>query len=84
VWQDDPFSVYAKVERVYIEGKLVFDRSKTPVQGSDFELGLVAPHRATKAPPREASPKAPKAKAAPAPKASRPEPEASLTAEDPS
>jgi imidazolonepropionase-like amidohydrolase len=44
VWSDDPFSVYSRAERVYIEGELVYDRSRPelfPV--SDFELGLEQP-----------------------------------------
>ena len=45
VWNGNPFSVYAKAERVYIDGALLYDikdRSRQPV--SDFLLGQeVAP-----------------------------------------
>jgi imidazolonepropionase-like amidohydrolase len=40
IWSGDPFSVYAKAERVFIDGALVYDRSDTSRQpGSDFLLG---------------------------------------------
>ena len=45
IWSGDPFSVYSRVDLVFIDGALVFDRSRAegnPV--SDFELGFV-PHR---------------------------------------
>jgi imidazolonepropionase-like amidohydrolase len=40
IWQQHPFSVYALVDRVYIDGELTFDRRDpcTPPR-SDFELG---------------------------------------------
>ena len=40
LWDDDPFSVYAQAEKVFIDGALLFDRTNPdswPV--SDFELG---------------------------------------------
>ncbi|MEO0998846.1 MAG: amidohydrolase family protein, partial [Pseudomonadota bacterium] len=40
VWDANPFSVYARVERVFIDGALAFDRdnpARQPV--TDFELG---------------------------------------------
>jgi len=43
VWDRDPFSVYARVKRVYIDGALAFDRddpSANPV--TDFSLGTTA------------------------------------------
>ncbi|MBA3564814.1 MAG: amidohydrolase [Gammaproteobacteria bacterium] len=43
IWDGDPFSVYAKAEKVYIDGALIYDRTdpaRQPV--SDFELGLVS------------------------------------------
>lgn len=40
VWDGDPFSVYTKADRVYIEGDLVFDRAHPGPPSSDFELGL--------------------------------------------
>jgi imidazolonepropionase-like amidohydrolase len=42
VWDGDPFSVYTKAARVYIEGELVFDREHPGAPSSDFELGYPA------------------------------------------
>ena len=40
LWNQNPFSVYAKADRVYIDGALMFDRSDATRQPrSDFELG---------------------------------------------
>lgn len=39
VWSGDPFSVYTRAERVYIDGALVFDRAGERPR-SDFDLGL--------------------------------------------
>ncbi len=38
LWSGDPFSVYSKAEKVFIDGALVFDRSQ-PARPSDLELG---------------------------------------------
>jgi len=41
IWDRDPFSVYARVDQVYIDGALVYDRSDPKRQPrSDFLLGL--------------------------------------------
>ncbi len=41
VWSGDPFSVYSHADLVFIEGRLVYDRSNPPAQPlSDFELGI--------------------------------------------
>jgi imidazolonepropionase-like amidohydrolase len=41
VWTADPFSVYARAEKVYIDGALVFDENDPGHQPvSDFRLGL--------------------------------------------
>jgi imidazolonepropionase-like amidohydrolase len=41
IWSGDPFSVYSKAERVFIDGALVFDRNDPALQPNmDFELGL--------------------------------------------
>ncbi len=43
LWSADPFSTYAQADKVFIDGAMVFDRSKPeswPV--SDFELGQIA------------------------------------------
>jgi imidazolonepropionase-like amidohydrolase len=43
LWSTDPFSTYAQADKVFIDGAMVYDRSKPeswPV--SDFELGQIA------------------------------------------
>ncbi len=41
VWSADPFSVYAKAEKVFIDGAVVYDRSDPARQpSSDFSLGI--------------------------------------------
>jgi imidazolonepropionase-like amidohydrolase len=40
LWSSDPFSVYARAEKVYVDGALTFDRMDSRRQPrSDFELG---------------------------------------------
>lgn len=40
IWSDDPFSVYARAEQVYIDGAHVYDRTDPALQPvTDFELG---------------------------------------------
>ncbi len=39
LWDGNPFSVYAKTEKVFIDGGLVFDRSTGLKPVTDFELG---------------------------------------------
>ncbi len=44
IWSHNPFSVYAKAEKVFIDGALMYDRNdqnKQPV--SDFDLGITDP-----------------------------------------
>ncbi len=42
VWSHNPFSVYARADRVYIDGALLFDRMDPSRQPqTDFELGLL-------------------------------------------
>jgi imidazolonepropionase-like amidohydrolase len=43
IWSHDPFSVYALVERVMIDGNTVFERASRHVPRSDFELGREGP-----------------------------------------
>jgi imidazolonepropionase-like amidohydrolase len=44
IWNGDPFSVYAKAEKVYIDGALVYDRNDPRLQPrSDFMLGILPP-----------------------------------------
>jgi imidazolonepropionase-like amidohydrolase len=40
VWSENPLSTYARAELVYIDGRLVFDRSHVGAPWSDFELGI--------------------------------------------
>jgi imidazolonepropionase-like amidohydrolase len=43
VWSGDPFSIYSKPERVYVDGALLFDRADPKLRPkTDFELGLPA------------------------------------------
>ncbi len=42
IWCGDPFSVYAKAERVFIDGAVVYDRSKKLAQ-RDFMTGMTGP-----------------------------------------
>ena len=47
LWSGNPFSVYTKAEKVFIDGALAYDRDdpkKKPV--TDFELGILNPHSA--------------------------------------
>ena len=42
IWNADPFSVYAKAEKVFIDGALVYDRADPRLQPrSDFMLGIL-------------------------------------------
>jgi imidazolonepropionase-like amidohydrolase len=42
LWSADPFSVYARVEKVWIDGAMLYDRSDTAEHWrTDFELGFV-------------------------------------------
>ncbi|NCX78130.1 MAG: amidohydrolase [Proteobacteria bacterium] len=47
LWSGNPFSVYSKAEKVFIDGALAYDRNdpkKRPV--TDFELGILNPNSA--------------------------------------
>lgn len=40
IWDHDPFSIYARTERVYLDGAIAYDRHDPRYQSrSDFELG---------------------------------------------
>jgi imidazolonepropionase-like amidohydrolase len=42
LWSGDPFSVYTRAEKVWIDGAMLFDRSDPAQQWrTDFELGFV-------------------------------------------
>ncbi len=42
IWNREPFSVYALVDEVFIDGVLVFDRARPKPPRSDFQLGWAA------------------------------------------
>jgi imidazolonepropionase-like amidohydrolase len=45
VWSTDPFSVYSHADLVYIDGAVVYDRSRSDLQPTtDFELGILPAH----------------------------------------
>ncbi len=39
IWDRNPLSIYAKAQKVYIDGELVFDSARAPSSWSDFEVG---------------------------------------------
>src|SRR2546430_357661 len=46
LWTGDPFSVYSKPEKVWIDGALLYDRTDSSEQWrTDFELGFVPSNR---------------------------------------
>jgi imidazolonepropionase-like amidohydrolase len=46
LWSGDPFSVYSRAEKVWIDGAMLFDRSDPREQWrTDFELGFVPDNR---------------------------------------
>jgi len=44
IWSEHPFSVYAKAEKVWVEGVREYDRARDPRPWSDFEVGQ-SPYR---------------------------------------
>ncbi|SVD55545.1 uncharacterized protein METZ01_LOCUS408399, partial [marine metagenome] len=42
IWDGDPFSVYSKTEKVFVDGLLLYDKDdpSTP-KATDFELGII-------------------------------------------
>jgi cytosine/adenosine deaminase-related metal-dependent hydrolase len=48
LWSADPFSVYARTEKVFLDGAVVYDRANPARQSkSDFMLGsFIVPHAA--------------------------------------
>jgi imidazolonepropionase-like amidohydrolase len=49
LWSGNPFSVYSRAEKVWIDGALLFDRLDTTNRWrTDFELGFVAPPGGTR------------------------------------
>jgi hypothetical protein len=46
LWSGDPFSVYSRAEKVWIDGALLFDRLDPEERWrTDFELGYVPENR---------------------------------------
>jgi imidazolonepropionase-like amidohydrolase len=44
IWDGDPFSVFTKAEKVFIDGALMFDRLNSDFQPVlDFDLGVLDP-----------------------------------------
>ena len=42
IWNRDPFSVYAKAEKVFVDGLLLYDKDDvTTPKATDFELGII-------------------------------------------
>lgn len=42
IWSGDPFSVYSHADQVFVDGALIYDRSRSDVQPTtDFELGIL-------------------------------------------
>lgn len=39
VWDQNPLSIYAQAQQVYVDGELVYDRGAPPRAWSDFEVG---------------------------------------------
>lgn len=56
VWSEDPFSVYSRVEAVYVDGRLQYHRVRRPRRPSDFELGQAQPSAAAARLPRRVAP----------------------------
>jgi imidazolonepropionase-like amidohydrolase len=49
LWSGDPFSVYSRAEKVWVDGAMLFDRlDPTNRWRTDFELGYVAPPGGTR------------------------------------
>jgi len=44
IWNRDPFSVYSKAEKVFVDGLLLYDKDDaTTPKATDFELGIINP-----------------------------------------
>jgi imidazolonepropionase-like amidohydrolase len=62
VWSASPFSVYTRAERVYLDGRLAFDRARPdPFAATDFEVGLTLPEAAAATPLATVTPATPAA-----------------------
>ena len=45
IWSKNPFSVYALVERVFIDGATAYDRENNFQPASDFDVGIISPEK---------------------------------------
>ena len=45
IWSKNPFSVYALVERVFIDGATAYDRKNNFQPASDFDVGIISPEK---------------------------------------
>ena len=45
IWSKNPFSVYALVERVFIDGATAYERKSDFQPSSDFDVGIISPNK---------------------------------------
>ena len=45
IWSKNPFSVYALVDKVFIDGATVYDRESNIEPASDFDVGIISPNK---------------------------------------
>ena len=45
IWLKNPFSVYALVEKVFIDGATAYDRESNFEPASDFDVGIISPNK---------------------------------------
>ena len=45
IWSMNPFSVYALVEKVFIDGATAYDKDTNFQPASDFDVGIISPNK---------------------------------------
>ena len=45
IWSKNPFSVYALVERVFIDGATAYNKENNFQPASDFDVGIISPEK---------------------------------------
>ena len=45
IWSKNPFSVYALVEKVFIDGATAYDKESNFQPASDFDVGIITPNK---------------------------------------
>ena len=45
IWSKNPFSVYALVEKVFIDGATAYDKDSNFQPASDFDVGIISPNK---------------------------------------